>query len=218
MTQQSLFLAIVNRGRGEDVLGEMRAFGLNGAVIFLGEGTISNRFLEILGLEETQKDVIYMPVPAMLEDSLHEMMLATFDLRQKNRGIAFSMPLSRFGTEQYLDEGERFDPRSFEYHCIVVIVDRGRSRDCLRAARKAGAGGGTIVHGRGAGVPADSYFPIMVEPQKDIVLLLTPTSDVLRIRKAVVEELELNKPGNGILFVMPISRATGLYTGKEAGK
>ena len=76
--------------------------------------------------------------------------------------------------------------------------------------------GGTIIHGRGAGVPAEeSFFDLVIEPQKDIVFILVPTEKAAHIRKVVVEEMNLDKPGNGILFVLPVTRATGLYQAKE---
>ena len=215
MDQQMLFMGVVDRGRAEEVLAETRAFGLPGGTVFHGEGTVSNRWLELMGLAETQKDIIVLTSPQQFEASLHEMMRARFHIHKKNRGIAFTMPLSRMAQTRFFPEEERPDPLSFRYQCIVVISDRGNSRACVAAARAAGAAGGTILHGRGAGVPAGNYFATMLQPEKDIVLFLCPTEDAPRIRQGIVEKMDLHAPGTGILFVLPVSRVSGLYENRE---
>ena len=97
MNNQTLFISVLNRGKAEQVLSEMRIFGLTGGVVLLGEGTVSNRFLEILGLEETQKDIVILPIEEKYENAVHEMMLENFNIDRKRSGIAFSIPMSRFG-------------------------------------------------------------------------------------------------------------------------
>lgn len=230
--QQVLFTAVVDRGRAQSVLKELRALGIGGGVILLGEGTVSNKWLEFFGLNETHKDVIFLPVPALYEESLHEMMLRTFKIARKRRGIAFSMPMRRFQRMKFWEDDMRVDPGVYPYHCIVTILNKGDSHACVEAARKAGVSGGTIIHGRGAGVPQDSVFNILFEPEKEIVFHLVPTGNVRQIRDALVDAMDLDQPGRGILFVLPVSRATGLYdpsatepsseastsSGKEAGQ
>ncbi len=216
MPNQSLFMAVVDRGRAEDVLNELRAFGVGNGVVLFGEGTVSNRWLEILGLDETQKEVILLTVSERLEEAMHEMMLQSFKINKRRRGIAFSIPLNRYNRVRYWPADQRVPKDQFPYHCIVTILDEGKSRDFVKVARDAGAPGGTIIHGRGAGVPAEeSFFDLVIEPQKDIVFILVPTEKAAHIRQVVVEEMNLDKPGNGILFVLPVTRATGLYQAKE---
>lgn len=216
MVNEILFVAIVNRGMADEVLSEMQGFGLTGGIVFHGEGTVQNRLLQILGLNESQKDVIVVPIPRLFENPLHEMMLQTFNVNKKHRGICFSIPMSHNMTFDILEEGYRFDPALFEYHCIHVILENDRSYDLIEVARGAGATGGTIIHGHGVGVPSeDSYFNIQIEPEKDMVLILAKHAMVPQIREAIVDKMELEKPGNGILFVMPCTRVTGLYEGSN---
>ena len=59
--------------------------------------------------------------------------------------------------------------RAFEL--IVAIVNRGFSDLVMDAARKAGASGGTILHGRGTGVhEAAQFFGVAIQPEKELVL------------------------------------------------
>jgi nitrogen regulatory protein PII len=97
----------------------------------------------------------------------------------------------------------------------MTIVDKGRSKACIKAARAGGAKGGTLVRGRGAGVPMDFYYPLVIEPQKDIVLVVSTKEKAASIEERIFTDLELGKPGNGILFTLPVTQATGLYESRS---
>ncbi|HHX38069.1 MAG TPA: P-II family nitrogen regulator, partial [Clostridiaceae bacterium] len=176
MINETLFFVVVNRGKADEVLSEMQSFGLAGGVILHGDGTSVNKILKILGLDETHKDIIIMPIPEELEDPLHEMVAQVFSLTKRNRGIAFSVPMSRYRSQKIFPDHMRCDRTSFRHHCIFTILDRGKSRDCVQFAREAGAPGGTIMHGHGAGKSlVDAAFPLFIEPEKDIVMQIAPT-------------------------------------------
>ena len=98
-----------------------------------------------------------------------------------------------------------------QFDLIVVIVDSGRAEDVLEAARRAGAEGATIVHGRGSGIHEQKkIFNIPIEPEKDIVMILVPEQRTDGILDAVDAAVDLNKPGHGIGFVLPVKRVVGL--------
>ncbi|NLP00686.1 MAG: hypothetical protein GX386_10420, partial [Clostridiaceae bacterium] len=99
---------------------------------------------------------------------------------------------------------------NISHYCIITVVDKGRGKECMKSARLAGARGGTLIHGRGAGIPTDFYFPLVIEPQKDIVMIITTKDKVSTIRERIFSDLELGKAGHGILFTLPISRTSGL--------
>lgn len=211
MDNHSLFICVLNRGKAEQLLSEMRVFGLDGGAIFLGEGTASNRFLEILGLEEIQKEIIVLPIEQKFENAIYEMMLKNFQINNKRRGIAFSIPLTRYGRERNLTETEIFDPVCFKYQCIFVVVNEGKGKEIMQHARFIGQAGGTIIHGRGAGVPSDAYFPFKIEPQKDLVMLLAENDKIEPIKDRLLREMDLTEPSKGIIFVLPVSRFIGGY-------
>lgn len=218
MPMQKLFIAIVDRGRADQILHELRAFSPSGALVLYGEGTTPNRVLEILGLDRTQKELILMTIPEDLEQSLHEVMLQNFKFHKKNRGIAFSLPLNQFQAAIYNPENLRAELQDYPFHLIVTILDRGASHDCVAIARENGAPGSTVIHGRGAGVPHNTAFDLLIEPQKDIVLSLTPSPLVKQVSSALISELDLNNPASGLLFALPVSLATGLYSSTEGGR
>ena len=51
------------------------------------------------------------------------------------------------------------------HSCIMTIVDKGRGKACIKAARAAGAKGGTDPCPRGRH-PDEYYFPLVIEPQR----------------------------------------------------
>ena len=97
------------------------------------------------------------------------------------------------------------------FDLIVVIVPSGKAEDALEAARRAGAEGATIVHGRGTGIHEQKkIFNIPIEPEKDILMILVPESLTDGVLAAIDEAVELNKPGHGIGFVLEAKQVVGL--------
>lgn len=104
---------------------------------------------------------------------------------------------------------------------IVTIVKRGWSEPVLAAARQAGAEGGTILLGRGTGIhEVKTLFGIAVEPEKEIILTVVAGRETDRVLDAIVAAAELDQPGMGLAFVMPIRRVVGrvhMFRKGEAG-
>ena len=212
ITIETLFFTIVNRGKANHILRKAKECGATGGTILLGEGTIQSKLLDIMGINETRKEILLIPSSGDLDSILHEILSETFKFSKRNKGIAFSVPFKRWTLEDSDQEHNiSIDDDRFPYCCIFTIVDKGRSFDCIKAARAVGAHGGTVIRGHGAGVPADSYFPLAIEPQKDTVIVITRKEKAADIRERIFSDLELDKPGNGIIFTLPVSRTSGLY-------
>lgn len=59
------------------------------------------------------------------------------------------------------------------YDLIITIVKKGFSENILKASREAGAEGGTILFGRGAGIHEKAkIMGIPIEPEKEIVFTI----------------------------------------------
>ena len=102
---------------------------------------------------------------------------------------------------------------SGSYELIVTIANKGDASRVLQASTKAGAEGGTILHGRGSGIHETAVFLNMeIEPEKEIVLMLTPVELTDRIVAAVREGLKIDEPGNGIIWVQSVTEAYGIVT------
>jgi hypothetical protein len=210
MSDASLFFVIVNRGKANDLLHKAQAIGATGGTILLGEGTMQSTFYDLLGINQTHKEVLLMAVPDQVNDQLYNMLREHFKLHKRFRGIAFSVPYRpwRPGDDTPMVSHRHTDA---PYLCLFTIVERGLGDECMAIAREAGARGGTIIHAHGAGVPQDFYFPLVIEPQKDMVLIVTPRAGAAAIHKAIFTRMELQKTGKGIIFTLPVLSTVGLY-------
>ena len=98
-----------------------------------------------------------------------------------------------------------------EYVVIFSIVNEGFSDSVMSAAREAGAKGGTVLSARGtANEQAKALFDIEVSGEKEIVVILVKNEIKDKILQAINTEVGLNKPGQGIVFSMPVDSVVGL--------
>lgn len=101
---------------------------------------------------------------------------------------------------------------SEENHILIVtIVRKGWGDRVIEASIKAGASGGTAVFGRGVGIHEhQKILGISIEPEKEIVLSVVPGDKGDAILAEIIKAAELNKPGTGITFVIPIDKVGGM--------
>lgn len=100
---------------------------------------------------------------------------------------------------------------SGSFDLIVTIVNRADSSRVVQASIKAGARGGTVLHGRGTGIHEQAkLFGIAIEPEKDVVLTLLPEDQVEKVLEAIRAAVALDEPGHGIAFVLPVKSVAGI--------
>ena len=98
-----------------------------------------------------------------------------------------------------------------KYEAIFCVVNTGFSDEVMFAARKAGAGGGTIIKGRGtAPLEAEEAFKITIQPEKEIVMIIVPQEIKDKVLKSIYQQAGLNTAGQGIAFSIAVDRAIGL--------
>ena len=94
---------------------------------------------------------------------------------------------------------------------IVSIVRKGWGSTVLEASVNAGARGGTVLFGRGAGInERENIFGVSIEPDKEILLTIVSAGQVDTILDAIVRAGELNDTGRGIAFVVPVEKIAGV--------
>jgi nitrogen regulatory protein P-II 1 len=94
---------------------------------------------------------------------------------------------------------------------IVTIVRKGWGSTVLEASVKAGARGGTVLIGRGAGRnEQEKIFGVSIEPEKEILLTVVPGNLVDTILAEIVRAAELDDVGKGIAFVVPVDKVAGV--------
>ncbi|HHU87836.1 MAG TPA: hypothetical protein GXZ38_00550 [Spirochaetales bacterium] len=201
---KTLFFVIVDRGKGNTVLHQLEVLGGSGGTIFYGEGTSHTKQVKRSDAAPSRKEIVMVSAPSSLQGELHKLVQESFTIERKGHGIAFSVPFV-----EWTPSSKKRSSIKASHHCIFAIVNRGSGGECIKAARLAGARGGTVIHGHGAGVPVNYYFPLAIEPQKDVVMVLAASEEVSPIRESIYTALELGKPGNGFLFVLPVTQISG---------
>ena len=210
-----LICVIVDYGKGSKVLKTAKKHGIAGGVIFYGKGTRKSHILEFLELAEVRKEIVWMAAGKQVADEAIAALEKSFAFSKPYHGIVFVTPLSALlgGGERYDYTHKTYRGEQNVYNAIFVIVDLGKAEAVMDIATKAGARGGTVIKARGSGIHEMSkLFSMEIEPEKEIVLILTEIVKSEEIVVSVRDQLELDKPGNGIIFCQDVSEVHGIVT------
>lgn len=212
-----LTMVVANHGDGSKVLTEAKKIGIPGGTIFFGKGTVHNHLLEMLGIDEEKKEIVILASEAAYEDELHERLNNKFNMHKPGKGIMVSLPINKLlYTHNCVEEDSNRDletggKKEMEYQAIFIIVDRGLGHEVVDVATEAGAKGATIINARGSGIhEKEMFFSINIEPEKEIVMIIIKKELTDAIINAVKEKMKIDEPGRGIIFVMDVSKASGL--------
>ena len=98
-----------------------------------------------------------------------------------------------------------------KFGAIFCIVNNGFSSDVMEAAKKCGAKGGTVMHGRGtASKEAEKFFNISIHPEKEVVMILASEKIKNNILNELYNAVGTNTPAQGIAFSLPVDEVVGL--------
>jgi len=209
-----LISVIVNNGIGSKVIKIAKKNGISGGTVFLGRGTIKNRILEYLDLADCSKEIVLIVSDKHLVDEMLKSLNKELSLHKPNHGIAFTMDLSNVLGARTCNLNNIIDKRGegLMYNAIFTVVEKGNAENVIEAANKAGARGGTIINARGSGIhETNKLFSMAIEPEKEIVLILSESNITNNIVASIEEQLKIDEPGHGILFVLDVNKTCGLY-------
>ena len=213
--QWVLICTVVNFGVGSKVMTILREQGVSGGTIFLGKGTVKNHLLEILDLNDIRKEIVLnVTVPSLANRAL-EALNKQLAFDKPHHGIAFTIPVkSQVGVHPVApDESkERRGVMKPMYNAIFVVVDKGKAEEVIEAAKPAGARGATVINARGSGIhETKKLFAMPIEPEKEIVMILAQIELTDAIVSRIKEQLQIEEPGKGIMFILNVERTYGLY-------
>ena len=211
MKHYELICVIVNFGLGSKVLGMAKRNGVSGGTIMLGRGTVHNRLLEFLELTDIRKEIVLMVAEKSVARQTLELINDELDFSRPNHGIAFVMSVGAFIGSGHYELGSTLKTEVVSmYQAIFVIVDKGMEK-VMEHAKAVGARGGTIINARGSGIHETAKLLNMeIEPEKEIVLMLTRKESTSGIVKAVRDNMKIDEPGNGIIFVQTVNETYGI--------
>lgn len=213
LQEHELLCLVVDFGLGSKVVSMAKKNGISGGTIALGRGTVSGRLAELLGLTDTRKEIVFLAAQKHLGRNALKMFADELHINKPKHGIAFAMPLGAFlGAGHYDYEFKTRDGGAESmYRAVFVVVDKGRAEEVMDVAKAAGAKGGTIINARGSSVHETSRFlNLEIEPEKEIVLILARQELADKIVVAVRDELKIDEPGKGIIFVQDVNAVYGV--------
>lgn len=223
MTSIYGLVTIVDRSKSETALRIYRQHAAPVSFVMRGHGTANNEIMDMLGLDEPEKDVIISladvntchAVFASLDEQMH--------ISRPGTGIAFTCALSGISVaasqivagnvkshdvskeEKHMDEKKRIE-------LIATVVDGDYTDLVVHAAKEAGAHGGTVIKAREVSGEdrEQKIFGMKVQPEKEIVIMLVPEADKAPIFKAVCAAVLEHTGEHAITFSMPVSDTAGL--------
>ncbi|WP_444685027.1 P-II family nitrogen regulator [Alkalicoccus luteus] len=98
-----------------------------------------------------------------------------------------------------------------DHKLLVTIVKRGKASRVTKAAKAAGAEGGTTLLGEGVGIHEKrQFFGLDALHEKEIVLTLIPEDILADVVHAITLKAKLNEPGHGVGFLLDVRRTLGI--------
>lgn len=189
-----------------------------------GHGTASSEILDYLGLGSNKKNVILSTISEYQVNRIFSLLRTKMHFDKPGRGVAFTIPITSISCiMQHLDKIQvnetlaKFDcevnqvKQDKQHELIITIITEGYSEAAMKAAKAAGATGGTLIHAKGLGsAEAAKFLGITIQPEKEIILILTEQQNKTSIMESINKAVGLNTPGKGIMFAIPVDETVGL--------
>jgi nitrogen regulatory protein PII len=222
----SLLVAIVDMNQGEKVSMFLNEHGYRFHFVSIAEGTAPTEIRSYWGFGETEKSIVWGLIPKDNSKYIFSILNEEFHLTKPNTGIAFIVPIKSFADpiiashiascgdkpndNNTEDGGKKMEDRV--YSLLMAIVKKGFSDEVMEAARAVGARGGTIMKARGTGEhEIVKFLGITIEPEKDIILILTKQENRSAIMKTIYEKAGLHTEGNGLIIALPVDEVLGSF-------
>ncbi|MGE4466848.1 P-II family nitrogen regulator [Sphaerochaeta sp.] len=195
----SLLLAIVGAGKADSLMQLAKESGSSGGTILRGRGTASSSLLCLLGLGDSDKEVLL----TLVDDGVEPTVWNALSNFPHTRGLLAAVPASR-------DEDHPI-VKSNTWDLVYIICASGFADDIMAAARKAGAKGGTIFEGRGTATADDiAFFSASLVPEKEMLMILLHHTERDSVLEAVSKLPFLQERGSGIAFSVPVQKVAAL--------
>ena len=213
-----LFVTIADKDKTERIVKLFKRYNISYSSSVNATGTASGSLLSYFGLDEVKKNVILSVIPCVLENKLLYLLHNKLEFYKPGNGICFSLRIT--SANRYLSsiyssmnnaKEEYVVKNDKEYELIVLIVSEGYASTAMDAAKRVGAGGGTLINGIGLGSEeATKFLGITIEPEKDIVLILVDREEKKKVMEEITNEVGLSHEGRGICFSIPVDNVVGL--------
>ena len=98
-----LLISIVPHNSGELVCNAAKSAGACGGTIAMGRGTASNGVLQLLGLGDTSKDIVYSIIDESMKDDICAAIIKASE-KKAHFGVMFTLNTPNFMRAGHLDD------------------------------------------------------------------------------------------------------------------
>lgn len=219
-------IIIVEMNKAEKVSSILNEHGFQFQFVSIAEGTAPSEIRSYWGFGETEKSIIWSIIPGDTAEYVLSILKTEFSFNKPNTGVAFVLPINSFvdpiiathigscgdKPQNQPAKGEiKMEDRLFSL--LMAIVKKGYSDEVMEAAREAGAQGGTIIKARGTGEHEIAKFMgMMIEPEKDIIIILAKKGSRTAIMKSIYDKAGLHTEGNGLILSLPVEEVLGAFS------
>lgn len=96
------------------------------------------------------------------------------------------------------------------FNLVVGFVDPNLTEKVIKTAKKSGATGDVIIQGKGTGIEQSNFLGLSIQDKTDIILFVVEEHLTKKMVNSVSDELNIEKPGNGIFITLKIDSVAGL--------
>jgi len=106
-----------------------------------------------------------------------------------------------------------------KFTALITIIQDKDEVAAIEAAKEAGAGSVTILHGKNIGLEEKKvFFGLTLEENVSVLLFVMPRKLSVHVMRILRKEFDLDNPQTpGLAFTLPLSHVAGLDT-KELHK
>ena len=214
----NLVMTIVARARHEAMEDVIHSMKLPLALTLYAKGTATMAHLSLHGLVPTEYALILTVADGEQTRKLMRQTKLRMFIDIPGNGIMMSVPIKSVGggkTMAYLTDNKtvtsEMPQKDNTHELIVVIINEGCSDIVMKAARPAGATGGTVLNGKGTGArESEKFLGISLASEKDMVLIVAEKNKKAAIMKAIMKDAGPGTAAGAICFSLPVTNVEGL--------
>ena len=220
MSELSLMVTITGRKMDRKFVDFYQKAGLPVSYVTVGNGTASSEILDYFGLDGSEKSILFQVITDTKWKTVKRQLRLTMNIDVPGVGIVFLVPLSSIGGAKALNyltamqdyaKGEESTLKETKFELLVAIANQGYNQKIMDAARRAGAGGGTVIHAKGTGTQlAEQFMGVTLVPEKEMVFIVTRTGQKNAIMRAIMDEAGTGTKAGTIVFSLPVTDTAGM--------
>ena len=215
-----LMVTITKRGNGNKMVDFYKKNNLHYDFIILGTGTANSEILDYLGLETNEKDVVLTMIPTAKIPDVIKSAATDFKLESPGHGLVFTIGLTSVSARMHkvlckdmnLNK-ETVKPMEQEkkFELILAISNHGYVDEIMKAAKSAGARGGTILHARRVGFEdVQNFAGFTIQPEKDVIAILADSTVRREISEKIATSAGVDTDARTMILSLPVDEIYGI--------